>query len=87
MLCHPGATHLENTIQQHFTWVTLTVNVRTMCKKFPTYEIKKCALAKYGHLPVMKNKSQQWDTLCVDMIGPYTITQRGVDANRNKKKI
>jgi hypothetical protein len=28
---------------------------------------------KYGHLPTKLNKSNPWECLCVDLIGPYTL--------------
>ena len=36
---------------------------------------------KYGHILVKENKGQPWDILCVDLIGPYKITRKGVDRN------
>jgi NADH:ubiquinone oxidoreductase subunit len=32
---------------------------------------------KYGHLPEKEAEAIPWDKLCVDMIGPYTIKQKG----------
>ncbi len=36
---------------------------------------------KYGNIPIIENKDQPWDTLCVDLIGPYRITQKGLYIN------
>ena len=30
---------------------------------------------KYGHLPAKEAKTVPWDTLCVDLIGPYKFKQ------------
>ena len=33
---------------------------------------------KYGHLPIKDVEAHPWHTLCVDLIGPYTVrTKRG----------
>ena len=58
MLCHPGATRLEDTIRQHFTWDTLRDDVRKACKKCHTCQTTKHTKAKYGHLPVKKHELQ-----------------------------
>ena len=34
MLCHPGATRMENTIWQHFTSITLSNDIKNACNKF-----------------------------------------------------
>eukprot|EP00957_Ditylum_brightwellii_P198499 15128257-Ditylum_brightwellii.AAC.1 len=41
--------------------------------------------AKYGHLPVKENNSKPWETLYVDLIGPYKIPQKG-ETTRSKKE-
>ena len=32
---------------------------------------------KYGHLPEKEAEAIPWDTLCIDLIGPYTIKRNG----------
>ena len=48
-----------------------------MCKKCPTYQRAKTTNQKYGKLPPEQAETNPWDTLCVDLIGPYTIPQEG----------
>jgi hypothetical protein len=31
---------------------------------------------KYGHLPRKGSRSNAWDKMCIDLIGPYTINKR-----------
>jgi hypothetical protein len=77
MLCHPGATRLEDTIRQHFVWSALREDVRNACKKCHTCQVTKRTTAKFGHLPVKENNLKPWETLCVDLIGPYKIPRKG----------
>ena len=34
-------------------------------------------IQKYGHLPGKESESCPWEKLCDDMIGPYTMKQKG----------
>ena len=43
------------------------------CKTCPTCQLTKKRSIKYGKLPVKEAESIPWDTLCVDLIGPYKI--------------
>ena len=40
-LCHPGATRMELTIRQHFTWKGLKTDVEKICKKCKTCQLTK----------------------------------------------
>eukprot|EP00957_Ditylum_brightwellii_P206952 15350757-Ditylum_brightwellii.AAC.1 len=40
---------------------------------------------KIGHIPAKQAEINQWDMLCVDFIGPYTI-HRKEECNNGKKK-
>ena len=72
-----GSPPIENAIRQHFTWQSLSQHVKEACKKCHTCQITKQATAKYGHLSVKENNSKLWETLCVDLIGPYKIPRKG----------
>ena len=39
-------------------------------------QIKKNSQIKYGKLPEKIAETEPWDKLCVDLIGPYTITRK-----------
>ena len=77
MLCHPGETRTEETIRQHFAWKGLKTEVKRQCKSCHICQVTKRSNAKYGHLPPKEPEITPWETLCVDMIGPYKITRPG----------
>ena len=77
MLCHPGETWTEHTLRQHFDLRGLCTTVHDVCKKCPTWQRAKTTNQKYGKLPPKQAETYPWDTLCVDLIGPYTIPQKG----------
>ncbi len=72
-LCHPGETRTEKTISQHFIWPNLNKMVKDVCQKCPTCQRKK-STKKYGLLPEKEAETIPWEKLCVDLIGPYKIT-------------
>ena len=79
MLCHTGETRTEQTIRQHFAWKGLRTTVHKICKKCPTCQKAKITNRKYGKLPPKEAEINPWDTLCVDLIGPYKIQRKGKD--------
>jgi hypothetical protein len=79
ILMHPGINRTELTIRQHFTWPKLHDEVEDICKKCITCQLTKKTKIKYGHLPPKEAEVKPWDTLCIDLIGPYII-----DRKRNK---
>ena len=77
MLCHPGETRTELSIRQHFDWKGLRTTVAATCKKCTTCQKAKTSNQKYGKLPPKTAEVNPWDTLCVDLIGPYKIARKG----------
>ena len=77
ILCHPGNARTEETIRQHFTWKGLRPMVRRICKTCPACQKAKVYNQKYGKLPAKTAEENPWDTLCVDLIGPYKIKRKG----------
>ena len=77
MLCHPGDTWTEHTLRQHFDWRGLCKTFHDMCKKCPTRQRAKTTNQKYGKLPPKQAETNPWDTLWVDLIGPYMIPLKG----------
>ena len=73
MLYHLGETQIEHTLRQHFDWKGLRTTVHDVCKKRPTCQRAKTTNQKYGKLPPKHAETNPWDTICVDLIGPYTI--------------
>jgi transposase InsO family protein len=77
ILCHPGTTRTEATIRQHFDWKGLRTMVIATCKKCQLCQKAKLTNQKYGKLPAKLAEENPWDTLCVDLIGPYKIERKG----------
>ena len=77
MLCHPGETLTEHTLRQNFDCKCLRTKVHDVCKKFLTFQRETINNQKYGKLPPKQAETNTWDTLCVDLIGPYMIPWKG----------
>ena len=77
MLCHPGETRTEHTLRQQFYWRGLRTTVHDVCKKCPTCQREKTTNQKYGKLPPKQAETNPWDTLCADLICPYTMPRKG----------
>ena len=73
MLVHPGAKRTELTIRQHLVWPGLTEHVENYVKSCHQCQRCKTPRKKYGHLPIKEMQDNPWDTVCVNLIGPYTI--------------
>ena len=76
MLCHTGETCTEHTLRQHFDWKGLHTTFQDVYKKCPTCQRSKTTNQKYGKLPPKQAETNPWDTLYVDLIGPYTTPQK-----------
>ena len=74
-LCHPGIVRTEATIRKHFYWKGLRQTVLDVCSKCHTCQLTKKGKKKYGKLPSKQAEATPWQTLCVDLIGPYKFTQ------------
>ena len=77
MICNPGGTQTEHILCRHFDWKGLRKTVHDVCKKCPTCQRAKTTNQKYGKLPHKQAETNTWDTLCVELIGPYTIPRKG----------
>jgi transposase InsO family protein len=80
MLRHPGASRLYKTLNKKFYVKGLRSKINRhvrACRTCQTY--KRSNNKKYGKLPAKKlNNYQPWDTVCVDLIGPYSVeTDKG----------
>ena len=79
-LCHPGATRLEMTLSRTMVWPGMSQDCKRFVRVCDTCQRTKKGSKKYGHLPAKKAEDKPWDILCVDLIGPYTVT---IDKKRN----
>jgi hypothetical protein len=72
-LQHPGHTHLEETIQATMYWKDMRTAIRSIMKSCKTCQVNKKWKLKYGHQPPKTIITTPWRTLCVDLVGPYTL--------------
>jgi Integrase zinc binding domain len=79
ILCHPGETRTELTMAQHYyAWKGMRNTVVNVCKRCHMCQVNKPKLRPVGHIhPKKAEEGPSWETLCIDLIGPYTI--QGVD--------
>ena len=80
MLVHPGETRTHETIAQHFYWANMRKTVHKVVKTCDLCQRTKRRTAhnsKLGKLPPKQAEVIPWETLCVDLIGPYTIKRQG----------
>ena len=75
-LCHPGSTRTKESIRKNFEWKGMRPMIRRICRACPTCQKSKVSNKKYGKLPTKQAEEHPWDTLCVDLIGPYKITRK-----------
>ena len=73
MLLHPGETRMELTIGQHFYWKKMRDTIKHTCGKCAVCQLTKPRSRKYGLLPEKTAEVIPWKTVCIDLIGPYSI--------------
>jgi transposase InsO family protein len=76
LICHPGETRTEQTIRQNLWWKNLRDDVHDICSHCATCQKCKKHTAKYGKLPEKEAEVFPWETLAVDLIGPYTFKRK-----------
>jgi hypothetical protein len=88
MLLHPGEARMVATIKQHFYWKGMDSDISQLvktceeCQKF-----KITAQKKYGKIPLPNNVVvEPWNTIQVDMIGPWTVSFQISDSSRSIQK-
>ncbi len=75
-LRHPGIQRTERTIRSHLVWPGLSSDVEKHIKSCHQCQRCKNPRKKYGHLALKDIDQNPWDTICVDLIGPYTVTTK-----------
>ena len=76
-LLYPGMNRTHETIAQHSYWPKLKDDCENLVKHCPTCQRNKRKAKSYGLLPPQNAEAIPWDHLCIDLIGPYTITRKG----------
>ena len=59
------------------TWPGLKEDVRKVIKTCDQCQRLKKLQKKYGHVPPKEAEVNPWEILQVDLVGPYTIRQKG----------
>ena len=72
-LQHPGHTCLEETMQAMMYWKGMRTTICPIVKSCKTCQVNKKRKLRYGHLPPKTVIMTPWRTLCVDLVGPYTL--------------
>eukprot|EP00956_Cyclotella_meneghiniana_P011825 scaffold16629_cov44-Cyclotella_meneghiniana.AAC.2 len=72
-LQHPGSTRLEETLRGSMYWKGMRRTVWEYVKNCKKCRVNKRRQKKYGKLPSKQVVTKPWHTLCVDLIGPYTV--------------
>jgi RNase H-like domain found in reverse transcriptase/Integrase zinc binding domain len=75
-LQHPGIQRTERTMRSHLVWPGLSSDVEKHIRSCHQCQRCKNPRKKYGHLSLKNIDQNPGDTLCVDLIGPYTITTK-----------
>jgi len=86
-LNHPGGDRLANTLLQTCYWKGLTNQAKKFCKVCDTCQRFKKRRSRYGYLPPKNiGDLKPWNTVHIDLIGPYTVeVQQNQPGNEIKK--
>ena len=86
-LNHPGGDRLGNTINRTCYWKGLSNQAKQfvkICKQCQTHKKKR----KYGLLPQKQIETLvPWETVHVDLIGPYTVTAKQIQPGGEIKEV
>lgn len=86
-LNHPGGDRLGNTIGQTCYWPGLMNEAKRHVKRCKICNEFKVKSRKYGHLPPkIVGELKPWDTVHIDLIGPYSVTINQTQANGSIQK-
>jgi hypothetical protein len=75
-LQHPGHKRLEETMQATMYWKGMRTTIWSVTKSCKTCQVNKKWKLRYGHLPPKTVITNPWRTLCVNLVGPYTLSWR-----------
>ena len=73
MLMHPGETCMELTMAYHYIWKGMRKTV--VCSCCDSCHKNKRWHPKLGILNPKNPELVPWETVCIDLIGPYTISK------------
>ena len=73
-LQHPGQDRMEETISATMYWHGMHAQIRRLVKSCARCQKGKSRKRKYGHVPPKEAITRPWHTVCVDLVGPFEIT-------------
>lgn len=73
VLLHPGTTRTYQAISDKFYWPKMENQIRTTVKKCSICQRQKKQKKKFGKIPAKDADETPWSTVCIDLIGPYTV--------------
>ena len=79
MLSHPGEQRLTETLVMRFTWPGLRGQVKELCRRCDVCQRFKAQRKQYGTIPLAFQPENPWETVAVDLIGPWTIPRPRTD--------
>ena len=86
-LNHPGGERLYKTLNRVCYWKGMGNHCMNFCKKCEVCQLHKPRKTKYGHLPPKRvGELVPWNTIHVDLIGPYSITAQQFQTNGTTTK-
>jgi hypothetical protein len=87
-LNHPGGDRLAKTLQEVCEWKGITTQAKQHAKRCKSCQKFKRRAARYGHVPPMNiAQLKPWDTVHIDLIGPYTKTVKQHQPGNNIKEV
>lgn len=78
-LCHPGLVKLYNSLKSCYFWKGMFNQIRDYTKNCQECIESKISNRNFGKLPLAKPEISPFNTVCVDIIGPYNLPDRGED--------
>lgn len=87
-LNHPGGDRLYKTIAKVCYWKGMASQCNSFCRRCPECQKLKKRKTKYGHVPP-KNVGTltPWETVHVDLVGPYSLTAKQFQPDSSIKPI
>lgn len=76
-LCHPGLVKLYNSLKSCYFWRGMFIHIRTYTKNCQECVETKVSNRNFGKLPLAKPEIIPFNTVCIDVIGPYNLPERG----------
>ena len=77
LACHPGADETLRAVREHYYWPRMRDDIRRAVANCATCLITKASLPIAKGVEKARQPTALWDTVAIDMMGPYPRTSRG----------